>query len=291
MLAILNGEDSETAMSENTAEIRGRWEAAAPGWAQWEHVMAVALTDATEAMLNIAGVRPGHTVLDVACGAGSASLQAAERVGTGGRVVCSDISGTMLAHVRENAERRGVQNIETLEGAADDISVEAGPFDAAICRLAMMLFPEPAKSCAAIRGALRPGGRFAPLVFSTPQNNPFMSRSMQILLRHAGKAPPPPGGPGIFALGAPGTLRTLLETSGFTEVSDDIATVRLALPSASHALEMMQGAFGNYRAVVADLDEDARNAAWSEVSEFLSQFEHGTGWQTDLEVVIACGAV
>ena len=65
---------------------------------------------------------------------------------------------------------------------------------------------------------------------------------------------------------------------------------KLSLGSAREALEMMQGAFGVYRAVVADLSEDARNAAWSQVGEYLSQFESSAGWETGLEVVIASGA-
>ena len=90
---------------EDKSELRKRWDSAAPGWAKWEHVLATGLSDATETMLDMAGVQPGMTVLDVACGAGSASLQAAERVGAGGKVVSSDISATMLVQVRENAER------------------------------------------------------------------------------------------------------------------------------------------------------------------------------------------
>jgi ubiquinone/menaquinone biosynthesis C-methylase UbiE len=282
---------SERTMPEDKSEIRKRWESAAPGWAKWEHVLAVGFKDATESMLDMADVQPGMAVLDVACGAGSTSLQAAQRVGAGGRVVSSDISATMLDHVRENAMRLGVENIEILECAADNLGARSKIFDAAICRLGLMLFPDPVKSGAAIRNALKPKARFASLVFTTPPNNPFMSGPMQILLRHAGKELPPPGGPGIFALGAQGTLQAALEKSGYTEVSSDVVPVRLTLNSAKEALEMMRGAFGNYRTVVADLDEDARNTAWSEVGEYLEQFETNGGWQTELEVVIGSGMV
>jgi len=276
-------------MQETKTDIQNRWEAAAPGWAKWEHVLALGFKDATETMLDMAKVCPGMNVLDVACGAGSTSLQAAERVGVTGRIVSSDISATMLEHVRQRASSRGIKNIETLECAAEDISVGSDRFDAAISRLGLMLFPEPINSGAAIRNALKPGARFVPLVFTTAPNNPFMSESMQILLRHANKEPPPPGGPGIFALGVPGTLQATLEKSGYTEVTSETVSVRLTLKSAGEALEMMRGAFGNYRGVVADLSEDARNTAWSEVGEFLQQFETGAEWQVELEVVIGSG--
>ena len=112
---------------------------------------------------------------------------------------------------------------------------------------------------------------------------------MQILLRHAGKEPPPPGGPGIFAFGASGLLESKLIESGYSQVSTNVVPIKLSLASASEALEMMRGAFGNYRTVVADLSEDERNAAWSEVGDFLKQFENDAGWETELEVFIASG--
>jgi len=94
-------------------ELRRTWESAAPGWAKWEAVIAAGLADVTETMLDTARVGAGMRVLDLACGAGSQTLQAAERVGPTGQVVAMDISATMLTHVREAAARRGLANIET----------------------------------------------------------------------------------------------------------------------------------------------------------------------------------
>lgn len=272
-----------------TAEARKTWESAAPGWAKWEDVVAVGLRGTTETMLDMAYVRAGTRLLDLACGAGSQTFQAAERVGAEGIVVASDISATMLSHVSDKARRLGVLNIETLECAAEDLSTSAREFDAAICRLGLMLFPDPPRAATAVRTALAPGGRFAALVFTTPATNQYMAEPMRILLRCAGKAPPPPGSPGVFALGAPGVLEATMTESGFGDIASTVVRPTLRLGSAGEALEMMQGAFGVYRAVVADLSEDARAAAWSEVGEFLSQFESATGWEAELEVVIASG--
>ena len=271
-------------------EARKTWESAAPGWAEWENVLADGLRDATDTMLDMAGVGSGMRVLDLACGAGSQSIQAAARVGSDGRVVASDISATMLGHVRENAKRRGIENIETLESAAEDLPAASDRFDAAICRLGLMLFPDPVGASTAVRNALMPGARFAPLVFTTPSSNPFMSRPMQILLHHAEKEPPSPGQPGIFALGAPGLLESKLIDSGYSNIATKVVRAPLKLDKASEALEMMRTAFGAYRAVVADLSEGARNAAWADVGEFLKQFENDAGWETELEVIIGSGS-
>jgi ubiquinone/menaquinone biosynthesis C-methylase UbiE len=127
------------------------------GWAKWEPVFAESLSRATDALIDMAGIRPGMRVLDLVCGAGSQSIQAAKRVGPNGKVVASDISGTMLEHARRNAARAGLQNIETLECAADELDETQAPFDASICRLGLMLFPSPQEALEAVRRVLKPG--------------------------------------------------------------------------------------------------------------------------------------
>ena len=272
------------------AALRDTWESAAPGWAKWEAVIAAGSLEATEAMLDMAGVAADMRVLDLACGAGSQSLTAAARVGPEGHVSACDISATMLAHVRENAKRNGISNIETLECAAEDLPSTQQAFDAAICRFGLMLFPGPMQALKAVQSVLKPQARFAALVFTTPANNPFMSQPMQILLRHAGKPPPPAGKPGIFALGGPGVLEGLLSETGFSDIEARTVRASLQLESSDEALEMMQQALGAYRAVVADLGSEARAAAWSEVGACLKQFEGDKGFQVELEFVIGSGA-
>ena len=272
------------------SELRNTWESAAPGWAKWEHVFTTAFTSATDALIDMAGIRPGMRILDLACGAGSQTIQAARRVGPSGKVVASDISGTMLEHVRRNAAREGLQNIETLECAADELDKTQAPFDASMCRMGLMLFPSPSKALEAVRLVLRPGARFAALVFTTPANNPILAQPMAILLRHAGKSPPAPGQPGLFALGASGTLENLIKENGFVGAEVNTVRARLALPSASDALRLLQEGAGAYRAVVADLSDKAKAIAWEEVHECLTRFEVGGSFGTELEVVIGSGA-
>jgi hypothetical protein len=153
-----------------------------------------------------------------------------------------------------------------------------------------MLFPAPKQALTAVQRFLKPKARIAVLVFTTPSANPFMSQPMQILLRHAGKEPPTPGQPGIFALGSQGVLEGLLADSGLADVKASVVRAPLGLSSAAEALEMMQQAFGAYRAVVADLDPEARAAAWSEVGKCLRQFEDHEGFHTEVELMIGSGA-
>ena len=271
-------------------ELRKTWESAASGWAKWEGVFSAGLSDVTDTLIDMAAIRSGMRVLDVACGAGSQSIQAAKRVGPTGRVVASDISATMLDHVRQNALRAGLHNIETLECAAEDVAEAQVLFDASISRLGLMLFPSPRGALEGVLRVLRPSARFAALVFTTPENNPFMARPRAILLRHAGKSPDAPGQPGIFALGGDRVLENLMNGCGMVDVKTKTVRAPLNLASAADALQMMQQAFGGSRAVVADLSDADKSKAWDEVYECLQQFEGRRGFETEFEFIIGSGA-
>ncbi len=272
------------------SNLRSTWESAAPGWAKWERKFSAGLTEVTNTLMDMAGIGPGHRVLDLACGAGSQSILAAKRVGPSGSIVASDISGTMLVHVRQRANEEGLKNVETIECAAEDLQISQHLFDASICRLGLMLFPAPGSALQAIQRILKPGARFAALVFSSPDDNPFMAQPMRILLRRANKRPPGPGEPGIFALGGAGVLEELLSGRGFVDIKMASVRAPFCLPSADDALEFMQQAAGAYRAVIADLRDDAKADAWAEVRDCLGRFEDETGFHTEHRFIIGSGA-
>src|SRR5262249_33421356 len=150
--------------------------------------------------------------------------------------VASDLSDSMLQYVRENARAAGLNNVTTLAGAAEDLNLAGESFDAVICRLGLMLFIDPAKAVRVVRQALRPRGKLAVVVFTTPAENPFMAKAMQILLDHAHKRRPAPGQPGIFSLGSPGVMERLLADGGFVDIEKRTIPVALSMRSASQAV-------------------------------------------------------
>jgi len=281
---------SRTAGTSAKSELRNTWEKAAPGWAKWENAFSAGLSAPTDTLIEMAGIRSGMRVLDLACGAGNQTIHAARRVGPSGSVVACDISATMLDHVRQSAAAANLQNIDTLESAAEDLGERLPPFDAAISRLGLMLFPSPGRALKALQRVLKPGARFAALVFTTPDNNPFLARTMAIVLRCAGKSHPKPGQPGLFALGGNRILEGLMRDSGLVQIQTKVVAASLNLPSASDALEMMREAFGAYRAVVADLTDAEKSKAWNEVYECLKEFEGADGFRAQFEFIIGAGA-
>lgn len=273
----------------DTSQLRGIWEESAPGWAKWEPVFTDALADVTEKMIDAAEVRAGMNVLDVACGAGGQTLQVARRVGSEGRVLASDIASSMLEYVRLGASEAGLSNVTTVEGAAEELDLPTGGFDAAISRLGLMLFADPAKALAVLLRALKTNGRFAALVFTTPANNSLLAEPMAILRRHAQSEPPPPGAPGPFSLGGDGVLENLLRESGFTDVRTSTVRATMRFGSVDDAERLFQEAGGVYRAVAADISDEGRAQAWADVRHGMEQFQVASGVEGELELMIGSG--
>ena len=188
-------------------------------------------------MLNLAGIRPGHRVLDVAAGTGEQTLMAARRVGPGGFVLATDIADRMLAYLDEAARNEGLTNVQTRLVDARLLELERDSFDAAICRLALMLIPERHKALTAIHRALKAGARFAAIVLSTAEKEPHISESLAIARRHLGLPPAPFEDPGMFALGDPAVLRGAFERSGFRDVAVEIVPSSQRFASVAAAME------------------------------------------------------
>jgi len=265
------------------------WDSAAPGWAKWESALMGAAAEATEQMLDAANVEMGMRVLDLACGAGSQTIQAARRVGPTGRVFANDIASKMLTFVTSNTAAAGLTNVETLHGPAEDLSESGLRVDAATCRLGLMLFQSPQDALAAVRSVLVENGRFAVLVVASPQDNLLFSKTMMIALKHAGKTPPPPGTPGLFALSDPARLESLFQAAGYIDTGVEQVVARMSIASVGDALTMMQEAFGAYRAVLADLEDEKRDLAWSEIRDCIGQFSGQGGVNADMTFLLASG--
>src|SRR5690349_6757383 len=122
-------------------QARAQWDRSARGWNDHTPQIGEWLRSATEAMLDMAAVQPGASVLDVAAGAGDRRLDIARRVGRTGRVLATDLSPSILAFAQLNADRAGLGNVATMVADGEELPVERGSFDCAVCRLGLMLFP------------------------------------------------------------------------------------------------------------------------------------------------------
>ena len=269
---------------------RQQWEDAAEAWHRWGPTLEDWLGDATERMLGAAGVAAGSRVLDVAAGAGGQTLAAARRVGPTGTVVATDISPTILTYAAKVAAEAGLTNVQTIEADGEALeSLPAGSFDAVICRVGLIYFPDQQRALAGIRRALRDGGRMAAIVYSTPQRNEFFSIPVSIIRDRAQLPPPEPGQPGPFSLGAPGVLEAALTTAGFSDVTVDTVPAPLRLPTAAECVRFERDSFGALHQMLGGVPAEERPAVWDQIETALSRFETADGFVGPCELLVGSG--
>jgi SAM-dependent methyltransferase len=195
------------------------WDRQSAGWGRQadrirEHGMPVSVR-----MLELADLRPGERVLELAAGPGDTGFLAATRIAPGGTLICSDGSEAMLALARERAVEQGIENVEFRQLQLEWIDLPTASVDAVLCRWGVMLLVDPAAALSECRRVVRPGGRLALAVWDTPEANPWTAVLTRALVDLGLVERPELGAPGMFALAAPGALVEMLEDAGFVEVT------------------------------------------------------------------------
>jgi len=269
---------------------RQQWDACAKGWNDKSALIRNWLREPTDAMLAMAEIKGGARVLDVAAGAGDQTLDIAKRVGPKGYVLATDISPAILAFARDSARRAGHAHVETQADDGETLEVAKGSFDAAICRLGLMLFPDPGKGLARMFRALKLGGRACTMVFSAPERNPCIGILVLTAFKHAGLPPPDPYRPGgLLSLGKPGLMDELFGRAGFFHVATTKVMAPFRLPSVQDYLDFVRTSASPILQVLASLDEVRREAAWAEIADKLGAFNTADGWEGPNELLLTAG--
>ncbi len=180
---------------------REQWNKDSAAWQRWNPVLDRCYGEITRQMLDLAWIKPGQRILDVAAGAGEPAVSAAERVGPSGHVLATDISEGIVELARQVARERGLEQVETRAMDGEKLDLPDASFDAVLCRFGLMYMPHPVTALREWRRALRAGGRVAVVVFSTPERNSWGAVPGSIIRRRAQLPPPAPGQPGPFSLG------------------------------------------------------------------------------------------
>jgi len=194
-------------------------------WRRYDEAEQRLSAHVSERMLDLAGVRQGSRVLDIATGRGEPAVRAAARVAPGGGVIGTDISADMLDFARARAAAAGVTLDLRVTDGETLAAVTERDFDAALCRWGIMFFAQPRASLAAIRQRLRPGAPFVAAVWGAPAQVSWWALPREVLARHARLPPLDLAQPGPFRHAAPETLRADLAAAGFElEHEEDLGT-------------------------------------------------------------------
>ncbi|MGY1682189.1 class I SAM-dependent methyltransferase [Geodermatophilus sp. SYSU D01176] len=132
-------------------------------------------------LVTVAGVAPGQSVLDVACGTGVVARTVADRQGGDGRVVGVDLNDGMLA-----VARRIRPELEWRRADAAELPFPDGTFDTVLCQMALMFFPDRAAALREMARVTRPGGTVAVCVPAALDAQPAYGPFVEMAVGHAG---------------------------------------------------------------------------------------------------------
>lgn len=237
----------------------------------------------TAPLFEAAAIGARERVLDIGCGYGRTTLEAA-RLAAGGHAVGNDISGPMLDQARRFAADEGIGNATFEQGDAQVHPFEAGGFDVVISRMGAMFFTGPTAAFTNLGWALRPGGRLAVTVTADPAEN-----DLTVVLGAALSAYLPPldqkGRPGLSSLAGPADIEAVLGRAGFESVTTTAVEAEI-VPGrdVAEAAEFVLG-WGAVRDATAGADAAAQARIRAALDEVLQRYAkpggvrlRSTGW-------------
>ena len=233
-------------------------------------------------VLRAAWLAPGYRILDVATGTGISAEAALDAVGPSGSVLATDISREMVEKARKRLSRTPNAAVAVEDGQA--LTFPEASFDAVICSLGLMFFPEPARGLASFYRVLRPGGRAAVSV-KVAVDRSYNFRINAVIARHK---------PGVadavarlFALGDEARIKSLFSEAGFVNFETYTEKHTFVLPSFDAYYGPFERGGASTGQLLATIPEAARHAVREEMRQALN--DTGGPITIDVEHRIASG--
>lgn len=265
---------SSTKSDGQTEEVLREWRDSAFYWQKHIDTIRVMFAPLTQALIDEAGIDEGDSVLDVAGGSGEPSLTIARTVGSTGSVTCTDAVEEMVAAAKIEAQRRGLINVAFRRCTADALPFESNSFDAVVCRLGAMFFPDPLAALREMLRVTKVRRSFSLVVWDKSELNPFSYLVTNVVARYFDvAAPADPSVPGAFRFAEPGILARILRDAGAADVQDRPLKFLIAAPISPKGFwEMRSETSGTLREKLATLPPREVELIAQEVQEAVREF-------------------
>jgi enediyne biosynthesis protein CalE5 len=245
---------SDQHLDESKVQMKTAWDDTAEGWKRWWPTFERAAQVVNDRLVELAAVRVGNRVLDIATGSGEPALTAARAVGPSGKVVAVDMSPGMLAVARERVAAAGLHNVELVESDAESLKLDANSFDAVLCRWGLMFMPDLDGLLRTLHRALKPDARLATAVWSFADKVPMLALARDAIRRITGIVPPP-GAPDPMKLADTTILEKALARAGFRDITIEPLIATFEFPSAE-AFADFRSQIGGTRAAISKMPAD-----------------------------------
>ena len=255
-------------------EILREWRESAFYWQKHHGMIQTMFRPVTEALIKDADLMEGEAVLDVAGGSGEPSLTIAETVGPTGSVTCTDVTADMVSAAQSEAERRGLTNVAFRQCAADSLPFENNSFDAVVCRLGVMFFPDPFAGLREMLRVTKHEGVLSLAVWSKSELNPFAYLITNIVARYFDTdSTADPTAPGAFRFAEIGSLARILTDVGAVDVKERELKFDITAPiSPEQFWEVRSETSGTLREKLATLAPSQAEALAREAQDAVRQF-------------------
>jgi ubiquinone/menaquinone biosynthesis C-methylase UbiE len=254
------------------------WDLAA---VDYESLWRAQLAAAQDALLALASPAVGERVLDIACGTGLVSFDAARKVGSNGHVLGIDISERMVEAAERRARELGLSNCTFRRMGAEDLALPDAAFDAVFCALGLMYMPEPERALREMYRVLRPGGRVSLAVWGERSKCGWSAMFPIVDAEVASEVCPL-----FFRFGESDALARLCADAGFEEIKHRRIAAMLLFADADEACE---AAFvgGPVALAWSRFDQKVRARVRARYLEAIESWRQGHGYRIPGEFVVA----
>jgi len=254
------------------------WDLAA---ADYESLWQAQLAEAQVALLALASPAGGEQVLDIACGTGLVSLEAARAVGPRGRVLGIDLSERMVDAAERRARDLGLSNCSFSRMDAEMLALPNASFDVVLCALGLMYMPNPERALREMSRVLRPGGRLSLAVWGERANCGWSALFPIVDAEVESEVCPL-----FFRLGNRDTLANLCVDEKFDDVRHRRLTTTLSFADANEACD---AAFvgGPVALAWSRFDDEVRARVRARYLDAINPWRRGQGYRIPGEFVVA----